>query len=89
MEITKITYKKLFSLENYENEQIGIEFEIENDTPEIALQKAKEWVNKNSTSKNIRNALNKANDILDDWTNHSMEEIQEANKLIKEDCLPF
>jgi hypothetical protein len=60
MEITKITYKKLFSLGNYENEQIGIEFEIENDTPEIALQKAKEWVNKNSTSENRRNALNKA-----------------------------
>lgn len=46
MKATKIYYKKLFSLGNYQNEEIGIEIEIEpGERAADVLQKAKMFVN--------------------------------------------
>ena len=46
MKATKIYYKKLFSLGNYENEEIGIELQIgENERAADVLKQAERFVN--------------------------------------------
>ena len=48
MKVKTVTYSKVFSLGNYENEKIGTEIEIqEGDDVQKAIQKAREFVEYN------------------------------------------
>lgn len=45
MKVKTVSYSKVFSLGNYENEKLGVEFEIaEGDDVQRAMQKAREFV---------------------------------------------
>ena len=45
MQVKSVSYSKVFSLGNYENEKLGVEFEIaEGDDVQKAMQKAREFV---------------------------------------------
>lgn len=45
MRVKTVTYSKVFSLGNYENEKLGVEFDIaEGDDVQSAMQKAREFV---------------------------------------------
>ncbi len=79
MKATKIYYKKLINLGNYENEEIGIEIELEdNVTAKMALDSARIFVenNSNSIEKNILNK--KYQNILTNKHNHTYIEVEEA-----------
>ena len=58
MKATKIYYKKLFNLGNFQNEEIGVEIEVEYGERAVdVLQKARQFVNgldpKNEKERNI------------------------------------
>ncbi len=45
MKVKTVSYSKVFSLGNYENEKLGVEFELaEGDDVQMAMQKAREFV---------------------------------------------
>ena len=97
MKAKKIFLKRLFSLGNYENMEIGIELEIE--SGEIAkdvLLSAQEFVNANAPQK-LNSPYNNARRILENKDVHSYGEVRNAEQLVKSfdeelakaDDLPF
>jgi SLT domain-containing protein len=96
MKATKITYKKLFNLGNYQHEEIGIELEIEKgETAAQVLAKAKQFVNGFNPNDSRKREYNQALQVLANKDNHIYKDVQNALKLVdaynKDDTdnLPF
>ena len=98
MKAKKIYYKRLFSLGNYQNEEIGIEIEIEEGEKAMdVLQKAKLFVSELDPTSQKERQYNEAIDIMRNKDNYAYKRVIEAeefiriydhNKGLKED-LPF
>ncbi|MEI8087528.1 MAG: hypothetical protein WCG93_15065 [Paludibacter sp.] len=96
MKATKIIYKRLFNLGNYQNEEIGIELEIEEgETAAQVLAKAKQFVNGLNPNDARKKEYEQAVQILKDKDHYNYKYVQDALKTVdsyKEeeiDELPF
>ena len=98
MKATKIYYKRLFSLGNYQNEEIGMEIQVEDgEKASDVLQKAKQFISGlDPNNKAERNYLEAAH-ILKYKENYSYKEVIESEEIVKiyeenqasKDELPF
>ena len=96
MKATKIYYKKLFSLGNYQNEEIGIEIEIEKgEKAKDVLKKAKLFVESLNPQAENEREYNEAVEILKNKEIYNYKKVMEAQKFIdsysacETDELPF
>lgn len=82
MKATKIYYKKLINLGNYQNEEIGIELEIEEGEKAIdVLEKAILFVEKNNKKSQILEKYSEAMSILENPDNFSYKKVMEAEEI--------
>jgi hypothetical protein len=84
MKATKIYYKKLFNLGNYENEEVGIEIELEGEKAADVLEKAKLFVNDLNPSKVKQQKYQDALNVLANKEGYSYKRVIEAEEFIKE-----
>jgi hypothetical protein len=98
MKATKIYYKRLFSLGNYQNEEIGIEIEIEEGEKAVdVLQKAKLFVSGLDPKNENERKYNEAIDILKYKENYAYKKVIESEEIVRiyeankesKDELPF
>lgn len=84
MKATKIYYKRLFSLGNYQNEEIGIEIEIEDGEKAIdVLQKAKQFVTGLDPKNENERKYNDAVEILRNKEDYSYKKVINAQEVVR------
>lgn len=80
-----ITYSKVFSLGNYENEKIGIEIELgENENPIDALFEAKKYVEKSHLFNQRYHEYERAKLIVKDEDNFTGKQRKQAETFIED-----
>ena len=88
MKVKTVTYHKVFSLGNYENEKIGTEIEIhDGDDVQKAIQKAREFVEYNHKLNGLVSELDQCERILNnpnDFTGTQVRRAQERRDQIHE-----
>ena len=85
MKATKIYYKKLFNLGNFQNEEIGVEIEVENGERAVdVLQKARQFVNGLDPNNEKERKYNEACDILKNKNAWNYQRVVEAEELVKQ-----
>lgn len=99
MIVKKIYYKKLFNLGEYQNEEIGIELEVEEgDMAADVLERAKQFVNKHDPDNKSREEYLSALLVLENKESKQYNEVIEAKAIVeryeaandnKPDDLPF
>lgn len=100
MKTTKIYYKRLFAMEGYNNCEVGIEVELEeNETKEDALKQAKRFVESQNpcirdkeVKEEYEKALKQHRLVLSNMPNYTEEEVLLAAKFIRAheyEDLPF
>lgn len=84
MKAKKIYYKRLFSLGNYQNEEIGIEIEIEDGEKAIdVLQKAKQFVTGLDPKNENERKYNDAVEILRNKEDYSYKKVINAQEVVR------
>ena len=97
MKVTKIFYKRLFNLGNFQNEEIGIEVEIEDgELPSEALTRAKKFVNAFDPKNTVIEKYNKSREIIANKEIYNYGSVIEAQRIVDEyeknnpnDDIPF
>lgn len=98
MRATKIYYKRLFNLGNYQNEEIGIEIEIQEGEKAIeVLQKAKLFIAGLDPKNENERKYNEAIEVLKNKDVYSYKKVTEAEETVRiyeankdsKDELPF
>jgi len=97
MKATKIYYKRLFNLGNFQNEEIGIEIQIEEGEKAIdVLQKAKLFISNLDPKNENERKYNESIDIVRQKEIYNYKRVIEAEEFIrnyeinnKEEELPF
>ena len=97
MKATKIFYKKLFNLGNYQNEEIGIEVEIEDgESASDAVRRAKTFINAFDPKNAAIERYNKSREIITNKEIYNYGTVVEAERFVAEyesnnqnDDLPF
>jgi hypothetical protein len=85
MKAKEIYYKKLFSLGNFQNEEIGIKIEIEEgEKASDVLIKAKEFVNGLNPIAKRKAEYQDALGILEDKNGYNYERVMCAEKIVKD-----
>ena len=85
MKATKIYYKKLFNLGNFQNEEIGVEIEVENGERAVdVLQKARQFVNGLDPKNEKERKYHEACDILKNKNAWNYQRVVEAEELVKQ-----
>ncbi len=88
MKVKTVSYSKVFSLGNYENEKLGVEFEIsEGDDVQTAMQKAREFVEFNHKLNGIVKEQDQCEHVImnpDDFTGSQVRRAQERLDQLKE-----
>lgn len=88
MKVKQVSYSKVFSLGNYENEKLGVEFEIaEGDDVQKAMQKAREFVEFNHKLNGIITEQTQAEHVVsnpDDFTGAQVKRAKERLDQINE-----
>lgn len=79
MKATKIYYKKLFNLGNYQHEEIGIELEIEpGEKAEDVFNKAKLFIDSKSMSNEFISEYKRYKNIIDNPDDFTGKEVKRA-----------
>lgn len=88
MKTTQISYSKVFSLGNYENEKIGVEVEVQDgDDIQAAIQHARQFVEFNHKLNGLNSELEQCQHIVqnpDDFTGSQVRRAQERIQSINE-----
>jgi hypothetical protein len=85
MKAKKIYYKKLFNLGNFQNEEVGIELEIEEgERAADVLEKAKQFVNSLDPKNERERKYNEALDILKNRDAWNYRRVMEAHELVEQ-----
>jgi len=88
MKVKTVSYSKVFSLGNYENEKLGVEFEIsEGDDVQHAMQKAREFVEFNHKLNGFVNEQAECEHVVsnpDDFTGTQVKRAKDRLEQIKE-----
>lgn len=88
MKVKTVSYSKVFSLGNYENEKLGVEVEVtEGDDVQKAMQKAREFVEFNHKVNGLVNEQSQCEHIVanpDDFTGAQVKRANERLQQISE-----
>jgi len=85
MTIKNVTYHKVFSLGNYENEKIGIEIEVgEGENPVDVLFEAKKYVEKSHLFNQELPKYKRAKDIAADPENYTGHQVKDAQTAVED-----
>lgn len=88
MKVKSVSYSKVFSLGNYENEKLGVEFEIsDEDDVQKAMQKAREFVEFNHKLNGIITEQAECEHVLnnpDDFTGTQIRRAKERMEKLNE-----
>lgn len=88
MKTKSITYSKVFSLGNYENEKIGVEIEIQDgDDVQKAIQDARQFVEFNHKLNGFNSELSQCEHVIsnpDDFTGTQVKRAQDRIKQIQD-----
>jgi hypothetical protein len=88
MKVKTVSYSKVFSLGNYENEKLGVEFEIaKGDDVQKAMQKAREFVEFNHKLNGVVNEQAECEHVIsnpDDFTGTQVKRAKDRLEQIKE-----
>lgn len=85
MKTKLITYSKVFSLGNYENEKIGVEIELqENDDVQKAIQNARAFVEFNHKINGFTSELEQCNHIIRNADDYTGTQVKRAKERIQE-----
>lgn len=88
MKVKTVNYSKVFSLGNYENEKLGVEFDIaEGDDVQKAMQKAREFVEFNHKLNGIVNEQSQCEHVVsnpDDFTGTQVKRAKDRLEQINE-----
>lgn len=88
MKVKTVSYSKVFSLGNYENEKLGVEFEIaDGDDVQQAMQKAREFVEFNHKLNGIVKEQDQCEHVInnpDDFTGTQVKRARERLNQINE-----
>ena len=85
MKATKIYYKKLFNLGNFQNEEIGVEIEVEYGERAVdVLQKARQFVNGLDPKNEKERKYNEACEILKNKNAWNYQRVVEAEELVRQ-----
>lgn len=85
MTTKSVTYSKVFSLGNYENEKIGVEIELaENENPIDALFEAKKYVEKSHIFNQRYPEYERAQQIVKDEENFTGKQRKQAESFISD-----
>ena len=85
MKVSKIYYKRLFNLGNYQNEEIGVEIKLDKgDTANEAFEAAKSYVMRRNSSSELEQSYKSALKVLSDKENHTYKEVKDAEKIVDE-----
>lgn len=91
MKVRTVSYSKVFSLGNYENEKLGVEFDIaDGDDVQQAMQKAREFVEFNHKLNGILNEQAQCEHVVanpDDFTGAQVKRAKERLEQINEAIL--
>lgn len=90
MKVKTVSYSKVFSLGNYENEKLGVEFEMsEEDDVQKAMQKAREFVEFNHKLNGIVKEQDQCSHVVsnpDDFTGaqvrRAKDRLEQINEII-------
>lgn len=81
MKTKNVTYSKVFSLGNYENEKIGVEIEIQDgDDVQKAIQEARKFVEFNHKLNGLTSELSQCEHVVknpDDFTGSQLKRAQD------------
>jgi F0F1-type ATP synthase membrane subunit b/b' len=86
MKATKIYYKRLINLGDYQNEEIGIELEVEPyEKAQDILDNARDFVNRNDSTRqsDMKRDLERAKKVLDDPFDCNYATVMAAHKVIE------
>lgn len=85
MKVKSVSYSKVFSLGNYENEKLGVEFEIhEDDDVQHAMQKAREFVEFNHKLNGIANEKSQQEYIINNPDEFTGAQVKRAKERIEQ-----
>lgn len=88
MQTKSITYSKVFSLGNYENEKIGVEIEIQDgDDVQKAIQEARQFVEFNHKVNGLVTEMQQCEKVInnpDDFTGTQVKRAMERMRQIQE-----
>lgn len=87
MKLTKVSYKKLFNLGNYEHEEIGVECDVQEGDNEIdVFDSAKKTVNDmhNDVKQKINEELKRCKEIVENHMNYTGKDVEKARNRIIE-----
>lgn len=88
MKVKTVSYSKVFSLGNYQNEKLGVEFELaEGDDVQKAMQKAREFVEFNHKLNGIVNEQTQCEHVVsnpDDFTGAQVKRAKDRLDQINE-----
>lgn len=78
-----VTYHKVFSLGNYENEKIGVEIELQpGDDPQIAIQQARNFVEFNHKVNGLISKKSEAEHVINNPDNFTGRQVTQAREII-------
>jgi len=93
MVVKQLTYSRLFNLNNFENEKIELQVELnDDDNIDMVLKGAREWVEANSLlviraekkkNEEILSKLRYAKRIINDSSNQSCDEVVRCKDMMK------
>jgi hypothetical protein len=84
MRATKIFYKRLFNLGNYQNEEIGIEIEVEKgEKATDVLQKAKLFIAGLDPKNENKRKYVEAIEVLKNKDGYSYKKVTEAEEIVR------
>lgn len=85
MKIKTITYQKVFSLGNYENEKIGVEIELaENEDPQKAIQDARNYVEFNHKVNGLISERDKCQYVVNNPDEFTGSQVKHAKQRIEQ-----
>ena len=81
MKVQTITYHKVFSLGNYENEKIGVEIEVhEGDDVQKAIQQARDFVEFNHKLNGMHNDLQQCEYVINNPDEFTVNQVKQARE---------
>lgn len=82
MNVTKISYSKVFALPNFQNEKIGAEIELnEGENPQLALDEARKFVE--FSSSRFQNELDDARRIISNPEDYTGRQLINAKAIVQ------
>ena len=81
MKVNTVSYSKVFSLGNFENEKIGVEIELqEGDDVQAVMQQAKQYVEFNHKVNRLITTIEECDHVINNPDNYTGSQLRQASQ---------